>query len=238
MLVCSSFCHKEVKQELNLFRWMSELGGCLNHQCALVVSSQVTPNDAKDITHAARDVFGSVTVVRQTKVDERGWPQSCNALFKLGASHVRGRPFFWIEPDLVPLREGWLNEIDDEYKACGKPFMGYTPRVPFLHLTGCAVYPSDISLYNPHTLLADDIAWDAVKPEFTLPHTYCSPLFQHEWGNHEKNKAPSFWTQRSLRLVRSEACVLHRNKDQTLIKRLRERRESPRWCDMKAMVWM
>lgn len=239
VLLLSAFCHREIQQELNLLRWIKELDDYLpQHQCTLVASSQVTNEDAIQIENAARDVFDNVALVRQTTVDERGWPQSCNALFKFAASKVKGRSFLWIEPDLVPLKSGWLDEIEAEYRDCGKPFMGYTPTRPFLHLTGCAVYPGNIEDYNPYTLSADTMAWDATEPQLTLPHVFCSTLFQHEWGNHEKNRSPSFWTQRSLRIIRPDAVVLHRNKDQTLIKRLRERRANPRWCRFIERIWL
>lgn len=237
VLVVSAFCHREIVQELNLLRWMGELDDYMpQHQCAMIASSQVPPSAANETVRAARNVFGTATLVHQRVADERGWPQSCNSLFRVGVQHAKGRSFLWVEPDLVPLRAGWLDEIEEEYEACGKPFMGYTPRKPLLHLTGCAVYPPNIEAYNPQALRADAVAWDATAPELTLPHVYCSTLFQHEWGDHEKNKAPTFRTQRSLRIIRPEAVVLHRNKDQTLIKRLRERRYNPRWCRWKAAV--
>lgn len=237
MLVVFSYCHREIWHMQNLLRWIGELDGYLpRHHCYLVSSSLVPAQSVSDILTQASHLFCSVKAIRQRKPDERGWPQSCNSMFRLGAEHAKGRPFLWVEPDFIPLRTGWLNDIEDEYAVCGKPFMGVTPTKPLLHLTGCAVYPDDIGFYNPHTLLSDSMAWDAVEAQLTLPHVFCSTLFQHEWGDHEKNQAPTFRTQRSLRMLKPDACTLHRNKDHTLIKRLRERRRTPRWCRLKEMV--
>jgi hypothetical protein len=84
-----------------------------------------------------------------------------------------GPCFLWIEADCVPLKPGWIDQMEGEYKHCGKPFMGCVYQRPFSHLTGCAIYPNNIEQYNPKVTKGGyTSAWDVVNPNLTIAASY------------------------------------------------------------------
>lgn len=225
------YCHKETWHIRNLLKWISELQGKMpRHRALLVASYHVSKDDVRDVTHLAQCIFSKVDAIKQREEDERGWPQSCNSLFRVAYGYIQEIakvPFWWNETDCIPLKRGWLDALENEYYQVRKPFMGRIVDKPFLHLTGCAIYPPHIERYNTHLLAAVDLAWDVMSPHMTIPYAHNTDLFHHEWGDAEKNIAPSYPTRWSLRAIPSEAVVSHRNKDHTLIERLREARRQP-----------
>jgi hypothetical protein len=233
MLIAIPFCAREVEKAKNLIQWMRELDGKMDHHHAVLVSAFPVPqDDLKAIVAIAMETFGRVDIVRQRTEDERGWPQSCNSMFRVAHGYISDiikRPFWWNECDCVPVKPYWLSLLEEEYSRCGKPFMGFIVRNHPIgpHLTGCAIYPPNIADYNPYLLSAVDLAWDVMRPEYTLPHVHHTALLHHEWGDGPTNTAPSFPNRRSLGIISDEAAVFHRNKDHTLIDRLREQRRKP-----------
>lgn len=228
MLIVLSYCEKEIERIKNLLRWMKELDDTLpTHRAMILASFNVPPETIKEVNSLGVAVFGECESIRQATRYEMGWPRACNAMFKTAYNAVRARyrePFFWIETDCVPLRSGWLDEFEQEYKQAGKPFMGCIATVPCRHLTGCAIYPWDIHKYNVAVLQADEKAWDCVNPEATLRHTHHTKLHCHIWGDYVRNIAPSFPTEKSMRIIPKEAALQHRCKDGSAIERLREQR--------------
>lgn len=84
-----------------------------------------------------------------------GWPQGPNYFWRQTVFFLRGRrnelPWYWMELDVTPIKEGWLDLLEEQYLYFNKPFMGFVasdsnnyPR----HLSGCAIYPPDISQYT------------------------------------------------------------------------------------------
>ncbi len=231
MLAVFAYSHKETWHIRNLLKWISELQGNMSrHRALLVASSRVDLDDVRDVSDMATCIFHKVDAIRQREEDERGWPQSCNSMFRVAYYYVRDTlkiPFWWNETDCIPLKTGWLDALENEYNQVKKPFMGRVVDKPFPHLTGCAIYPPNIENWNPHMLAAVNLAWDVMSPHLTIPYTHNTELFHHEWGNAAKNIAPTYPTRWSVRSIPSEAVVSHRNKDHTLIERLREMRRRP-----------
>lgn len=229
MLLVIAFCHKDARQAAKLLQWMFELDGQdPQHRCLVVAAKGIKDELALEVEAAAKQAFVTAKMVHTTVVDERGWPQSCNTLFTCAASYIHDTlkcPFWWNEPDCVPLKSGWLTVLEEEYKKGKKPFMGSVVHKPCTHLTGCALYPHDIGFYN-HKLLGvnNPIAWDCIAPELTIQHTHHTALFQHCWDDPKTGKVATFPDAQSLSMLRDDAIIFHRNKDLTLIDRLRERR--------------
>lgn len=223
------FCHKDARLAANLCLWIGELGGVgPSHKC-LMLAAKATPVELRqEVLKQAKASLGCPVEIMETVAsNERGWPESCNYLFYCAAAKMRKlrENFLWLEPDCVPLRKSWLDEIATEYTTCGKPYMGFVYDKPWPHLTGCAVYPWNIAQYNSLSLLQQrnpkgPLPWDVVNAAATLKHCHTTKLIHHEWG--ENNVAPTFPTASSLSRIPVEAVLYHRCKDGSAIERFRE----------------
>jgi len=232
VLVVFPSSHRDYPQTVELLKWAHELQPhYAGHQALIVGSSTLSDDQIKELGSLAKSAgFGATIAIRQKEEDGRGWPYAPNQMFRLASQYVQDHlhcPFFWNEPDCIPLCPGWLDAIDGEYRQARKPFLGAvfdyvnaTKKMP--HLTGCAVYPTNINQYNPLVLQMDGVPWDCVRPELTLKHTHRSGLIQHDWGDRKTNEAPTFPERSSLDRIHTGVVAFHRNKDGTLIQRLRE----------------
>jgi len=232
MLMVTAFSAGDAKQAADLFEWILELDGPISkHSCLLVASKGMHKEIVRRVRDAATKVFiREVSVISPHVANEFGWPVSANHLFRTAYDWVRMNwkaPWWWHEPDCIPVRRGWLDALERQYRRKKRPFLGVVYHRPFPHVTGCAVYPPNIEDYNPEILHDKEKAWDCVSPHKTIPQTFHTRIFQHEWGNIANNIAPTFPNQRSLGLIKRKTMVFHRNKDGTLIERLRERRAQP-----------
>lgn len=223
------FCHKDARLAEKLCAWIGELGGVdSRHQCLLLAAKATPAELRKPVLDQARASLGcQVEMAETATANEKGWPESCNHLFYSAAARMRklGVPFLWLEPDCTPLRKSWLDEIEAAYLVAKKPYMGFIFSKPWPHLTGCAVYPSDLARYNGISLLPQKrggkaMPWDVVNAGATLKHTHSTNLILHEWG---ENDAPEFPDAKSLERIPKEAALFHRCKSGSLIDRLRER---------------
>jgi len=235
LLVVIAFCHKDFHQAQELLRWIVELDPKMpQHKALLVASSQVPQEEIDEATRIAKQTFGRVTAIKQTRVEEGGWPRACNKLFRVAAIYVKenyDEAFYWCEPDCVPLSPGWLTALETEYYWAKKPFMGVI--YPWMsatkkenHLTGCAIYPPDIAKYNHYILVAEQLPWDCTRPHMTLRHTHPTHLMHHERGNRVTNETWTFPSQADVRRIDKRAVIFHACKDDTLITRLREKRNT------------
>lgn len=213
--------------------WAQQLGGAKNHEALFVVGCEITDDQHAKINEAALKVYGKTSAIKTFYRDPRPWPVNANLAFQRAVRHIDEHiktPFMWCEVDCVPLKPGWWDAWEAEYKACGKPFMGFVVREPF-HLSGNAVYPPNFCKYTPHPLLCEEVAWDVVDSAKVLPHTHHTKLYHHQWfygvppqpvGTYSA-EATHFATLDDLRIISQDAVLFHRNKDGSLIDRLRER---------------
>jgi hypothetical protein len=225
MIVVLPYCEKDATRMLELIGWMGELGKLERHQAVLIAAKPVPHEQTGVIYREAKAIFGDVQVVGQALADERGWPMSCNRLFAIATNYMakRRQPWLWCEADCIPLKHGWIDLIESEYLASGKPFLGAVVGKPYPHLNGNAVYPGDLRTRCPWIVYADRVPWDLIRQHLVLPYARNSPLFQHEWGDVKTNTPPTFQDESSLAAIRPDACLFHRCKDGSLIRQLRSR---------------
>jgi hypothetical protein len=145
------------------------------------------------------------------------WPQGPNRVFQQVLwfyyhKKLRG-PFFWVEPDCVPLTPDWLDLVADEYRRCDKPFMGAVvdPNPPKnrapRHMTGNAVYPDRAYVLAPRLMEAHHTAWDVHAAPQILPKAHLTKLIQHDW------RRPEIQTADELRrILQPEAVLFHSDK--------------------------
>ena len=228
MMIVIPWCHKDADGTLNLLHWMRELDGQSRHSCLLVAAAGLPKEKIGALVEAARAAFQNVIPVQTTMIDNRPWPCGPNTMFRctLGwaKQHLPGRYFWWNEPDCIPLVPGWADALEAEYLFAKRPFMGVMADLPTPHLTGCAMYPSNVAFYNKEMTLADRKAFDCVEPLKTLAFTHHTTLVHHQWNDWDGSTVPSFQSVDKLKLLRPGAVIFHRCKDQSLVERLRERR--------------
>jgi hypothetical protein len=219
------FCGGDAPRFIELLEWMQELGTVDAH-AVLVAPAGLRDGVLAAAEQHALKVFPAVTILRTPfDLPRESWPIGPNWSFLVAAEYCRRQQFdFWLhEPDCIPLRAGWFDEIRAEYRQCGQPYMGFIePRGEqhTEHLAGNACYHYAVF----HHLQIDHLwkAWDVALADVLLPQTHRSELVHQVWGG--MGKPPTFATVDDLRPIPPAAAVFHRNKDGTLIKVLRERR--------------
>lgn len=247
MLVVISTHSGDIQSSIRLLNWIKRLGGTSSHDL-LIVSDAGTPFDqAVKCKEIAEGRFREVRMManRQSVV---GWPDGANDLFRTASAYILKewpQPFLWLEPDSVPMRSGWLDEISAEYAKCGKRYMGHIyqnddPRYPKLLMSGIAVYPEDA---NRELFLVDysPLAWDVDCAHIMVGSGHNTKLVSHFWGT--LGKPPTFSHEAvpntnifSLNTIPESCAIWHRVKDSSLIDLLREKLFNERDCDEEMLV--
>lgn len=230
-----------------LLLWIDELHAQLKRRkhrtCLLVADAAVPRDEVNAVGIMAKAAFGAAKTIpvsptsghapTQVFLSTAGWIAKCVKL-----------PFFWLEPDCIPLVPDWLDKIEDAYEASPMTFMGALvrqngqPELPSIHLTGCAVYPRDaFEIYDRiDSLKTQNVAWDIEAANAVVPRTEDTKLIRHFWGTREQ--PPVFVEARkedsppNHQLIefatRDGAVVFHRCKDGSLIDLLRKRGPAPK----------
>lgn len=234
MICVIPFFGGDVKQAQDLLVWMGQLGLCKNHDCVIVADKETPWQDGKEAFRLAKVVFNNVFCITNRE-SVKGWIPGSNSLFRSAAEYCAGRVFFWLEPDAIPLRPGWLHEIENYYLNCGHPFMGSLvyhhetsqPFIPNPYLEGCSVYPIDCWERIKH-LWTPAQSWCYSAASVTVPNAVNTPLIHHLWG--EAGTPPTFQETNQpgtnvfcLAQISNKAVIFHRNKDGTLIRLLRKK---------------
>lgn len=232
MLICLPFYSGDRDQAVRLAAWIRDLGGVKNHDALLIVDKGTT---SIDVIEPLREAFKSVTETSAEPEGEQGtWGNgttdatAANSMWLTAVAyvyHVAKRRWFWLEPDAVPMRPTWLDEIEAEDKRGGKPFTGAFVDIPphEPHMTGIAVYPPDVAACSLDMTVPGKIAWDYSGRRDTVGKgkAHFTKLIQHEYRIH--GESPNFPTIESLSVIRPETAVFHRCKNDSLVQRLRER---------------
>lgn len=227
MIAILPFCKADTPAALRLLKWISQLGGCKKHTALLVADCEVQWSDATQALKLAKLSFLSVKLITTEKPCDYPWPTGANLMFLTGANAVN-EPFFWLEPDAVPLKRDWLDTIEEAYRNCGKMFMGPVldsndAALPKRYMAGTAVYPCNAGVLIEKQLKGG--AWDMDAADMIVPRAAHTDLIHHLWG--EKNNPPVF-AETNIpgtnvfcpKQIHPEAVVFHRNKDGSLIRML------------------
>lgn len=227
-------CDKDCQILLRNLEWMRMMEGRLSYTCLVTQDSGMNRTIAREVLESARATFTHVHHFVYPAPKTTRWPEAPNLAFQRTAIHISdsiGRPWFWMEPDLVPLRPGWCATLQQEYAECGQPIMGsvVTGR---RHVNGTAIYPPQFPFLAPSAMRATNIGWDWVMRDETLNITHdASRLMFHCWGIVEDKPHPYegrpavFLSIADIdRWIPREAVTFHRCKDATLIQRLIERK--------------
>lgn len=232
MLCLMAFCSSDSDLALQFLEWTGELRGCPQHDLVLVADAAVDWGVAKQILDEGCKHFRTCKIITNDAPVE-GWIPGSNSLFRTAALEGRAqdRPWLFLEPDAVPLRSGWLDAIEAEYNACGRPFMGGVVGSGIgPHLEGVAIYPSN-ALDRLEPVWDDKKSWVVFGRDVMLFEAHNSPLFCQLWGDSHKNpptfvydlKPDSPQNTKTPEHIPKEAVLFHRNKDSSLIRLLRRK---------------
>lgn len=227
MLVVTPTHPGDIEQALRQAQWIRELGWLSGHDLLLIADTRC-PKDQVEALHLEYAASYDHVEVLDFVDHYRKWAESPNEVFATAARYImrtRAQPFFFLEPDSVPLKPGWLDALWVEYRQCGKPFMGdlvtaATAGINVIdHMSGNGFYPADMFTHAGLALISNEIPWDVSAASQIVPQMHATKLIQHHW------KAPPFesWQQVEER-IRPEAMVYHASKDGSLITLLREHR--------------
>jgi hypothetical protein len=237
LILVIPYCNKDLKLAMELIEWIFELDGKRNGTVILVADIKVPAPARSHMARLAAQAFEKVDAITTPfSLPNERWPIGPNWIFETTLRHIYSnyqQPFYFCEPDCIPLKKGWLEKLQSEYNLNGKPFMGAVvsssgqPNLPSDHLTGCAVYPWNAHEYLESTY-GKPVAFDMLSAPFVLEHTHATKLHHHFWG--QTTLPPVFRKNRSednpqntllLGRIPAEAVVHHRNKDGSLIRLLR-----------------
>jgi hypothetical protein len=231
MIVAISYHPGDIDMARRWANHVKRLGPYLNHEMILCPSQKATTDG---ILLPLQNCFRSVKVVPNCH-PETGWPVGCNRSFQTIAWHCMDekKPFLFMEPDAVPLKEGWLDAIEQEYYKCGKPFMGDFVELSKVlgnqpgvidHMSGVAVYHWDLvrlapRVFNCTSLVKTktgeqemEFAWDIFAASDIIPKFHTTGLIQHDWTGtgdqpHEWRKHNVDWS-----FVNPNAVIYHPDK--------------------------
>src|SRR6266436_3818535 len=223
MLVVIPFHAGDKPQAIVLANWIKELGQVSDHRCLLCVGEHC---DATGVIEPLHECFKSVSVyLPHAKVKRgegiMGYARAANAMWQSVAWKIYMQdkcPWLWLEPDAIPTRPTWLREIEDEYRAFKKPFLGAMGQCQIPMINGVAVYPASVCDYAPLALQAAECPWDLNAAEQILKNAHVTDLFQHIYQI--EGEAPTF--PRNADRLNQSSALFHRCKDSSLIAHLKQ----------------
>ncbi len=239
MLVVTSVFQGDIEAGIRLYNWIAKLSPNLqSHDCLLIADPGTAFDRIVQLKSIANKVFREVRLEVLEK-EHKGWPEAANQMFYHAAKYVAQswpQAWLWLEPDAVPMKPTWLDDLEVEYKRLGRPFMGdiydveeWQKDLPKQCMSGIAVYPADISAYfthgpNPGKAWDMDFASDMI---FNGAHTN---MVRNRFGLIDL--PPTFVETRTehspvnafiVDAIRNECVLFHRNKDGSLIRELDKR---------------
>jgi len=220
-----------------LIAWIGELDGKLPFPILIAVDQTVDMNRVVPLFEAAKAIFEHARAIT-LQIPAGGWKP--NAMFLASSKYVMENyecPFLWLEPDCVPLKSGWLADINEAYQKTPLRFMGAVVEqsgqkgLPAKHLTGCSVYPNDayVDFERIAEVNSGRAAWDIGGGEKIVTASQNTTLIQHFWGS--QDKPPVFVETRTvdapenhvmLDFIKPNAVLFHRSKDGNLLAILRK----------------
>lgn len=217
--------------------WVEELGGMGRHRLWLMPVKGLTTDFKTGLPfEVIKDGSGIRTDWSKGDGEVRD-AAGANSMIRQLCWHfylAKAGAWTFMEPDAIPLREGWHDAWEDEYNQARKHFMGaLVPGKPGQypdHLTGVAVYSertvelSKLMMLPTHAKVDGserivELAFDVAAAPDILKQCHRTKLIQHVF------RGPPFTDIRDLGRIDREAVIWHSDKDGGLIKLLRAKRQ-------------
>ena len=165
---------------------LSSLGPYPHTGVLFVADHSLTKDQYSPLVATAKPLFSAGELI-STPLDlpDPTHPRAHNFRFETAARHVmstRHLPFLYLLPRCVPMRRGWLTELEAEYSRARKPFMGHllTPESdhtakPFL--SSSAIYPADLPKRILQRLISQrQIEWEQSCADLIVPLAHPTTL--------------------------------------------------------------
>lgn len=241
MLFVLPYCQKDVALAAKLLDWITELKGAsrVTHSCLLVADAAVPKAAALKMQDVARSIwYRAETMLVTVPETMQAWPQAPNLMFQNACRQINNchkLPWLWLEPDAVPLKPTWMDDLANEYANCPKRYVGAfvessQANTPPVHLPGVSMYPPDAYReLEPFTTSGQ--AFDMAMASHVIPRANNTLIIQSFYGTQEL--APSFKETKAegdaqnvlpINFIKPNAVLFHRCKDGSLIDVLRARR--------------
>lgn len=225
MIVVFPVCKKDIGLAILHARWLRQMG--MKNNRLAVIFAETGCGDINGLKSLLQESFTRVGIMTYEPIPFR-WPQVANQVFQHVARTMEFLcdPWLFMEADAVFLRPDALAIMEAEYGRGGKDFMG--ARVKGMgHFNGVAVYAANTPELLPEALdVPPHQAWDMVMDR-SLFHD-ASHLIQHvwcisgsKWLECGSGSVPGRMTVvMAQRNIRKDAVLLHRWKDDSLLKLL------------------
>lgn len=120
----------------NLIDTLIHFGGLLEHTC-LLFHTPSTLEQVHEQAERLRPHLAEVSIVQSLYEPEYGMPMDggvlfFGAVFNLGNRLKNQDSFLWLEVDSSPLVAGWLDLIQNDYRAKGKACYGNVVPLPYI----------------------------------------------------------------------------------------------------------
>ena len=231
LVVVLPFCDKDGELQFECVKWMGEMGQEPIYDCLLSCDLSVSKDLVAKIRKLSLKVFRQSFLLQYPAPPNDFWPHNANWLFQHTAICVQkylGRPWLWKEPDMIPLKGDWIDQIQAEYQKAKQPFMGsFVPGMS--HANGTAVFPENTPDICPQIINSLSSAFDTTIKLKMMPLCHNSiHLMQHVWGI--KDGKPHAYLGEPIKFktldqvqewVNPTAVTLHRVKNTSLIEKLR-----------------
>jgi hypothetical protein len=187
---------------------------------AVIVSADRQKQEVDRLLNYIMDL-DRTEVVRIPAVDVTDeYPERNNYALLQAAEMFDGEAFFWLEPDSVPIKVGWLKSIEQEYNNSCKQFMlSLDHNSPHDMIGGIGVYgPRTFSIMPKDVAVYGKIGWDTWLIK-TIPHLiHRTHLIQHSYGIYSADGiADPHRFPRDSSMIRGDSVIFHRDKHQDLI---------------------
>lgn len=162
MLVVLPCCKRDVELAVRNIKWCRKL----DERCGFeALISCEAGTDTKELQSECEQYFRTVHHYTYDQYpEEPRWPMAPNYAWQAAVRYIANHfkmPWYWMEPDVTPLKSGWLDAISKEYYEAGKPFMGHIVR-GMGHMNGAGVYPANVAAHTTDALLARATAFDVM----------------------------------------------------------------------------
>jgi hypothetical protein len=237
ILVVLPFCKADSPRAVELLKWIKELGGCPENDLVMLEGSTQPPLTVYPEAGQFKSVYSLVTPFQ---LPDEKHPIGPNWMFETALKHFHktneSRPFLWLEPDVVPMRSGWLKEIENEYARCvalKKRILACTaefhnPKWPKIIASGTAVYPSNAWEIYKSIQTNRKVAWDIQFADKVMPMVMKSRTILSRFN---RNLPPTYFRTKTekappnaiyLDQISKHVALVHPDKDGSLLKLLRE----------------
>lgn len=132
-------------------------------------------------------------------------------VFNFAADHIARNyrsPWLWLEPDSVPLKHGWLENLSSAYELQPKRHLG-----PHFQAADKHVFMGKTSIYAPELSRASIPQFTTAVGDLVTPSSTNTRLIQQIYYKPESD----------FEKIRPDAILLHSDKSGQLIKTLREK---------------